>query len=254
MWTCIDLDTKQKRAVKIVPDMKCLRKTWCPRFNKKVPDEVSLWLPLCHPNLVSLLEVFYDEENNYWMYVMDYERDYQDLFNYIDQHGPLTSAASSVITRQVVKAVHYLISCGVDHRDIKDENILLNPTTLQIKLIDFGSASKLSPTLEPYTTYQGTDVYLPPEYYREKKYSAFPAAVWTIGCLVHCLIAGDCPFNDKTEVMGYVRLQWLDDGDDLAKEFINQCMQSEADQRLNVVSLLKHRWFNEPEVNPTLSQ
>ncbi|XP_063691544.1 serine/threonine-protein kinase pim-2-like [Bolinopsis microptera] len=109
-------------------------------------------------------------------------------------------------------------------RDIKDENILLNPITLQTKLIDFGKLS---------------NVYLPPEYYREKKYSAFPAAVWTICCLVHCLIAGDCPFNDKTEIRDYVRLQWLDDGDDLAKEVINQCIQSDADQRLNVVSFVE---------------
>ena len=154
---------------------------------------------------------------------------------------------SKSLTLQVV---HYLVSCGIDHRDIKDENILLNPTTLQIKLLDFGSASKLSP--DPYTTYQGTDVYLPPEYYRERKYSAFPAAVWTIGCLVHCLIAGDCPFNEKTEIQDYVKLQWLDDGDDLAKDFINRCMNNDADQRLDIVSLLKHRWFNEPEINPSL--
>ena len=103
VWTCIDRETKQMCAVKIVPDKKCWRKTWCPRFNKKVPDEVALWLPLCHPNLVSLLEVFYDEESHYWMYVMEYEPDFVDLFNYIDKNGPLTSAASSFITRQVIK-------------------------------------------------------------------------------------------------------------------------------------------------------
>ena len=109
VWTCIDRDTKQMCAVKIVPDKKCLRKTWCPRFNKYVPDEVALWLPLYHPNLVALLEVFYDEDGNYWMYVMDYEKEYKDLFTYIDKNGPLTSAAAGFITRQVIKVSYFYL-------------------------------------------------------------------------------------------------------------------------------------------------
>ena len=88
-----------------------------------------------------------------------------DLFNYIDHYGAMrTTADAANIVTQLIEACYYLAREGVDHRDLKDENILYNPVTKKIKIIDFGSASAL--TTDAYYTYQGTDVYLPPEFYR----------------------------------------------------------------------------------------
>lgn len=44
--------------------------------------------------------------------------------------------------RQVCDALNFLHSNGIMHRDLKPENILIDPTTLKIKLIDFGFAKK----------------------------------------------------------------------------------------------------------------
>ena len=251
VWSCIEKTTQLLCCVKIVPDKKCRRKTWSDRYNLHVPDEVALWEPLSHPALIPLLEVFYDSDSHYWMFVMGYEEGYMDLFNFIDKNGPVSSSTAQHIARQVVHVLHFLFASGVDHRDIKDENILYNPTTHQIKLLDFGSASPLLSADQTYTSYQGTDVYLPPEYYKTKSYQAFPAAVWTVGCLVHVLISGDCPFNDTDDIKDYICLKWLDDGDELAKDFVDQCLQLDVSNRLSASALINHRWFNEPEKNPT---
>jgi serine/threonine protein kinase len=54
---------------------------------------------------------------------------------------------------QLVEAVQYCMSMGVLHRDVKDENILIDLKTSQIKLIDFGSGTFLRDDV--YTEYEG---------------------------------------------------------------------------------------------------
>ncbi|TRY97996.1 hypothetical protein DNTS_005326 [Danionella cerebrum] len=57
---------------------------------------------------------------------------------------------------QVVTAAQVCCERGVFHRDIKMENILINPQTLQVKLIDFGCGEIL--TTVGYTTFAGTGI------------------------------------------------------------------------------------------------
>ena len=57
---------------------------------------------------------------------------------------------------QVVEAVQYCMSMCVLHRDVKDENILIDLKTSQIKLIDFGSGSFLRDDV--YTEYEGKEM------------------------------------------------------------------------------------------------
>ena len=71
-------------------------------------------------------DIYYDQADS-CILIMEYEPQFVDLFYYIDQHGVMTSSETAHICHPQTAPRHLLLPIalqGVDHRDIKDENIL----------------------------------------------------------------------------------------------------------------------------------
>ena len=99
---------------------------------------------------VHLYDCFQDEINIYL--VMEYIPGYE-LLEFINARERLSEADSKVITRQLVEALNEIHVHHIVHRDLKLENILIHPDTLEIKIIDFGCAKRFSiaeETRQPY--------------------------------------------------------------------------------------------------------
>merc|ERR1719150_676500 len=60
----------------------------------------------------------------------------QDVWDFITNHGPLNEDLTRKIFSQVVQTIQEVTKAGVVHRDIKDENILIDTQNHQIKIID----------------------------------------------------------------------------------------------------------------------
>ena len=244
VYLCEERKTKVKRAVKTMEDAKCSNKTYIDELGRKIPNEIVLWQPLSHPNITSLLENYLDPKEMKWYLVMDYDANFVDLFDYVDRKGVLTNEESALIIRQLVDVVYYLTLQNVDHRDLKDENILYNPSTQKIKVIDFGSAGHLSS--HPYTLFRGTDIYIPPEYYKTGRYHSFPASVWAIGCIAYILQTGDCPFQSVKAVTDFKKLEQLNPtltGGTPRLNFIGSCMNPNPEERILLSDLIYHPWL-----------
>ncbi|NXY63218.1 PIM1 kinase, partial [Callaeas wilsoni] len=101
--------------------------------------------------VVQLLEWL--ELPNDILMVMERPERPQDLWHFIRARGFLSEEVARELFRQVLEAVRHCISCGVLHRDIKPQNILVDLATGQAKLIDFSCSTYLQDTA--YTRFAG---------------------------------------------------------------------------------------------------
>ena len=92
---------------------------------------------------------------------MEYFRDSMDLFQFIDEHPQMDEVLAKKIFKQLVEAVSYIHKKGICHRDIKEENVLIN-SSLQLRLIDFGSATFVEKGTK-FCLFFGTLEYASPE-------------------------------------------------------------------------------------------
>lgn len=162
-----------------------------------VPLEVSILCKIEHANIIRVLEVFNEPTDDYIQMIMERHGAGMDLFEYIDrQRRPVNEALTSGIFRQIVAAVSYLHAQGIVHRDIKDENIVIDER-FRIKLIDFGSAAYFTPG-KKFSTFCGTMDYCSPDVLLGNKYYGPELDVWTCGIgtsAFHCI--DDNHFNFK---------------------------------------------------------
>ena len=149
----------RKMVVKYVTKKRILVDTWTrDRKLGTVPLEIHVldYLRrdgLRHPNIVEMID-FFEDDINYYIEMLPHGIPGMDMFDYIELRTNMTEAESRNIFRQVVDAIHHLHTKAlVVHRDIKDENVVLDGEG-RIKLIDFGSAAYIKNG--PFDVFVGT--------------------------------------------------------------------------------------------------
>ena len=106
-----------------------------------------------HPNIVEMTD-FFEDDINYYIEMVPHGLPGMDLFDYIEMRSNMDEAECRNIFLQVVAALHHLHTKAlVVHRDIKDENIILDGEN-KVKLIDFGSAAYIKNG--PFDVFVGT--------------------------------------------------------------------------------------------------
>ena len=125
----------EKVAVKIIK----IKETPLDFSTKFMPREIEIIKRLNHPNITCVREVI--ENDTKIFIVMDLVKD-GDLLHFINKRGPQREETCKHIYSQMLEALKYLHSNGIAHRDLKCENILLDPG-LKVKITDFGFATHM---------------------------------------------------------------------------------------------------------------
>lgn len=157
-----------------------------------VPREVKIMAQLSHPSIIQLLDVYRFRKS--YALVMDYLPNWIDLFDFTAKMKYLDEDKSKIIFKQLLTVLDHLhCDIGVAHLDVKPENILVDPESLQIKLLDFGAANYIIG--EKYSDFDGTKHYACPEVLFKMKYDPVDADIWAAGVTLYRLVVGYLPFR-----------------------------------------------------------
>ncbi|KAJ1347111.1 Serine/threonine-protein kinase plk1 [Parelaphostrongylus tenuis] len=171
-------------------------------YYSKMHREIKLHRSVSHPNIVHLYGSF--QNSHYFFLVMELCRE-QTLLTLINQskRGYLSECESRGYMVGILSAVSYLLEKNILHRDLKPGNILIGSDG-QVKLADFGLAI-LMQDLNPLSV-SGTPNYLAPEILMKRGHSEF-SEVWSIGCMLYCMLIGKPPFESDSLEETYSRIQ-----------------------------------------------
>lgn len=122
---------------------------------------------LRHENIVKVYE--HIRENNHSYMFMDLASG-QDLVELIRSPQPtLTDRSLRTCYKKIVETVIYLHSRGIYHGDLKPENVIVDPNTNAVILVDFGASQRRGSEVQPRSSIRtGTPHYLPPECITDK--------------------------------------------------------------------------------------
>jgi len=206
---------------------------------RQVPRELKLLLDVQEvEGVIQLIDFF--ERRDSFIFVLHRPRYCKDLFDYITERGRLDEIIAKSFLKQVVDTVLACHDRGVVHRDLKDENLVVDLQTKQLKLIDFGSGARLKD--DTYTDFDGTRVYAPPEWIRTSRYQAEPATVWSLGILLFDMVMGDIPFETDKDILA-ANLEFTREISADCEDLIRRCLCVRPHGRIKLKDIAAHAWF-----------
>ncbi|CAF1113165.1 unnamed protein product [Rotaria sp. Silwood1] len=168
--------------------------------------ELQIMRRLDHQNIVQLKYFFFSsgdklKEEVYLNLVLEYvpETVYRVARHYTKQKQTIPLLYVKLYMYQLFRALAYIHSFGICHRDIKPQNLLLDPETSVLKLCDFGSAKQLIKG-EPNVSYICSRYYRAPELiFGAIDYTCY-IDVWSSGCVLAELLLGQPIFPGESGV------------------------------------------------------
>ena len=224
------------------------------RQRQKLITEIKIHKSCHHAHVVAFEHNFEDSENVYILLELCQNQTLNELHM---RRKILTEIEVQCYIIQLVKALQYLHSHRIIHRDLKLGNLFLNDK-MQLKVGDFGLATKLDYDGERKKTICGTPNYIAPEVINSSGHS-YEVDIWAIGIILYTLLVGKPPFETRDVKTTYGKIKKADyifpencKISDYAKNLIKKILVVDPKKRPSLNDILFDDFFNQGIVIPKL--
>lgn len=182
------LDESQAVAVKVMGRQSALEAQDWERFRR----EIQICRDLNHPGIVKLID--YGNHESFLYLVLELVRG-ETLTRFLEAHPGLPVSEAWPILTSLFEAVSYAHERGVVHRDLKPDNVMLQPNG-RVKVMDFGLAKAThSEKLTATGSVLGTPLYIAPEQIQGGQLDP-RTDQYSLGVMVYEMLTGQVPFNN----------------------------------------------------------
>ncbi|CAA9987939.1 glycogen synthase kinase 3, putative [Plasmodium knowlesi strain H] len=202
VYEAICLDTSEKVAIKkVLQD---------PQYKNR---ELLIMQNLNHVNIIFLKDYYYtecvrkNEKNIFLNVVMEFipQTVHKYMKHYARNNHSLPLLLVKLYSYQLCRALAYLHSKFICHRDLKPQNLLVEPNTHTLKLCDFGSAKNLLGG-QRSVSYICSRFYRAPELMLGATNYTTHIDLWSLGCIIAEMILGYPLFSGQSSVDQLVRI------------------------------------------------
>ena len=180
-----------------------LKKQFTPSNKQFIKNEIMA-LKKLH-DLESTPQLLFSEINPLWSYIVINNINAITLSQYLNDFISKEKPISSSIIYDIINIFSDIHKKGIIHRDIKPDNILINPDTYNITVIDFGfsvySNNIYSCTMNEFT---GSYHFACPEMFKSIFYNA-SCDTWSIGVLCFLLLTKHLPYKLSAYEVSHIR-------------------------------------------------
>uniref|UniRef100_A0A7N0VJ53 non-specific serine/threonine protein kinase n=1 Tax=Kalanchoe fedtschenkoi TaxID=63787 RepID=A0A7N0VJ53_KALFE len=211
---------------------------------KNLRQEIEILRKLRHENIVQMLDSF--ETPHEFCVVTEFAQG--ELFNILEDDKCHPEDQVRAIAKQLVRALYYLHSNRIIHRDMKPQNILIGARS-NVKLCDFGFARAMSTNTVVLRSFKGTPFYMAPELVREQPYN-HTADLWSLGVILYELYVGQPPFYTNYVYTLFQHIikdpvKYPDSMSPEFKSFLKGLLNKVPQDRLTWPALLQHPFVAE---------
>ena len=166
-----------------------------PNFTQRFRQEAAAAANLQSPYIVNVYD--WGQDDGTYYIVMEFVRG-SDLKTAIVQRGAINQRKVAEIGSQVCQALSVAHNQDIIHRDIKPQNIMVQPDG-NVKVMDFGIARAKNSVMTQTSSVLGTAHYISPEQAQGKDLTA-ASDIYSLGIVLYEATTGQLPFDGPDAV------------------------------------------------------